>query len=137
MNGRGLFTVDDTELEQLVASYERAGWRIFRLPNAPASTDQFFEAVRQSLPLNPPLQSNRSWDALSDSLWEGLHGLNDRKIVIVWPDASRMKAAAPEAYSIATSVWIDVITMLADENATLGNTKEISVLQVVRYRENL
>jgi hypothetical protein len=131
MNGPGLFTVDGTEIERLVASYDREGWRIFRLPSSLASKDEFFEGIRQSLPLDPPLQSNRSWDALSDSLWSGLDNLKERKIVIVWPDASRMKALAPEAFSIATSILMDLITTLADEKTTLGNTKNLRVLQVV------
>jgi hypothetical protein len=131
MNGPGLFTGDGTEIERLVASYDREGWRIFRLPSSLASRDEFFEGIRQSLPLDPPLQSNRSWDALSDSLWSGLDNLKERKIVIVWPDASRMKALAPEAFSIATSVLMDLISTLADEKTTLGNTKDLRVLQVV------
>jgi hypothetical protein len=131
LNGPGLFTIDGTEIERLVASYDREGWQIFRLPGSLASKDEFFEGIRQSLPLDPPLQSNRSWDALSDSLWSGLDNLKERKIVIVWPDASRMKALAPEAFSIATSILMDLITTLADEKTTLGNTKNLRVLQVV------
>jgi hypothetical protein len=131
LNGPGLFTIDGTEIERLVASYDREGWQIFRLPGSLASKDEFFEGIRQSLPLDPPLQSNRSWDALSDSLWSGLDNLKERKIVIVWPDASRMKALAPEAFSIATSILMDLISTLADEKTTLGNTKDLRVLQVV------
>jgi hypothetical protein len=131
LNGPGLFTIDGTEIERLVASYDREGWRIFRLPGSLASKDEFFEGIRQSLPLDPPLQSNRSWDALSDSLWSGLDNLKEGKIVIVWPDTSRMKALAPEAFSIATSVLMDLISTLADEKTTLGNTKDLRVLQVV------
>jgi hypothetical protein len=42
-----------------------------------------------------------------------------------------MKALAPEAFSIATSILMDLISTLADEKTTLGNTKDLRVLQVV------
>lgn len=131
MNGPGLFTVDASEIEQVVASYDCEGWRVFWLPGFLGSKDEFFEGVRQSLPLAPPLQSNRSWDALSDSLWTGLYSLKDRKIVIVWPDASQMKALAPEAFSVATNILTDLTSELANETLTLGSGKEVRVLQVV------
>ncbi|WP_428957356.1 hypothetical protein [Streptomyces sp. cg35] len=37
--------------------------------------EAFLGAVRESLPLEPPLESSLSWDALSDSLRAGLHTL--------------------------------------------------------------
>jgi hypothetical protein len=35
-----------------------------------AGREAFFDTVRSALPMDPPLVSCRSWDALSDSLWE-------------------------------------------------------------------
>jgi hypothetical protein len=46
---------------------------------------RFFEAMKALLPLDPPLVGNRSWDALSDSLWSGLDQLAADNIAIVWP----------------------------------------------------
>lgn len=42
------------------------------MPGDIKSKDDFFEAVRAVLPLDPPLVLNKVWDALSDSIWEGL-----------------------------------------------------------------
>lgn len=127
----GLFTIDALEVEQTIAEREKRGWRIFRLPASISSKDDFFEAVRDTLPLEPPLQSNRSWDALSDSLWAGLDRLPDGKIVIVWPEALAMKTHAVQDFDIATDILAELPKSLSNVGITAGATKELLVLQVV------
>lgn len=49
--------------------------------------ERFFEAVNASLPLDPPHVSH-DWDALDDSLFGGLLGLNNPAVDIIWPFAN-------------------------------------------------
>jgi len=53
------------------------------------SAESFFDSVRNSLPLDPP-SIGSSWDALADSLFEGLSELDDDELLIVWPNASAL-----------------------------------------------
>lgn len=126
----GLYIVDEIEAKRISLACEQGGWRLFALPAGIGSKDDFFEGVRSTFPLDPPLQSNRSWDALADSLWAGLDGLQEGKLVIVWPNAFRMRGLAPKEFDVATSVLSDLCVSLADIEATVGNTKQLLVLQV-------
>lgn len=105
-----------------------AGWRVFVLPRGILDQATFFAAVRETLPLDPPVRTDRSWDALADSLWEGLHRLDGNKIAIIWPDAARMASSDPGAFDTATAVLADTAHLLADDDATLGNPKRLAVL---------
>lgn len=80
-------------------------------------------------PLAPPLHSNRSWDALADSLWSGLDELEDEKIAIFWPNSDRMKKAESDAFAIATNILTDLCASLADQNRTTSRTKALVVFQ--------
>ncbi|NJP99981.1 barstar family protein [Streptomyces zingiberis] len=87
----------------------------------------FFDAVRRTLPLDPPLVGSGSWDALSDSLWEGIHGQRCERVVIVWPDAASFAEASPEEFRTALDVLADVAETLSDERATVGRPTELCV----------
>lgn len=92
-----------------------------------AGSESFFNAVRASLPLDPPLVSARSWDALSDSLWEGVYSLESNRAVIVWPDAWLFKEVDPATYELTLAIFRDVIESLDDFRATNGRPKQLSV----------
>jgi hypothetical protein len=127
----GVHTVNSHEADRAAQARAQSGWRVFRLPTGIVTREDFFEGVRRTLPLDPAVHGNRSWDALSDSLWSGLDELQDERILIVWPDASRMKASDREEFGIATSVLADLCTSLADAEATVGAPKQVLVLQVI------
>ncbi|GLW69439.1 hypothetical protein Kpho02_17380 [Kitasatospora phosalacinea] len=56
-----------------------------------ASLDDLYDAVRRTLPLDPPLHGRtRSWDALDDSLFGGLHADDDRTPLITFTDLSAL-----------------------------------------------
>ncbi|NKI96516.1 barstar family protein [Rhizobacter sp. SG703] len=131
INKAGLFSIDELEVEKVVAECERRGWRVFRLPTNLSSKDEFFEGVRRVLPLDPILQSNRSWDALADSLWAGLDGLDEEKIVIIWPDSSIMELRSPKDYEIAVDVLRALPDSLADKNVTAGPTKQLLIIRSI------
>jgi hypothetical protein len=104
------------------------GWRVFILPTGIKDRKSFFNGVRTVLPLDPPIVSDRSWDALSDSLWEGLHNLDSDKIAIIWPGAEEMANAQKEDFEIAASVLSDVSELLVDVEATVGDPQKVLVL---------
>lgn len=88
----------------------------------------FFDAVRETLPLDPPLVGSLSWDALSDSLWEGLYEHSSKRLAIIWPGAGDMATRAAADFETALNVLAEVANLLADQQATLGATKEVAVL---------
>ena len=103
-------------------------YAVFVFPTAGiVDRSSFFSAVKSTLPLDPPVMGNHVWDALSDSLWQGLYELPQRRIAIVWPGAQAMGDGAPADFEIALSVLTDVTAGLADTRATLGRTKEVAV----------
>lgn len=89
--------------------------------------EAFFDAVRSALPMDPPLVSSRSWDALSDSLWEGIRSLGANRVAVLWPDSSFFSEETPREFEIATSVLADVARSLADPKATRGRPVELSI----------
>jgi hypothetical protein len=89
--------------------------------------EAFFDAARSALPLDPPLMSSHSWDALSDSLCEGIRSLSVHRVVVLWPDSSSFSERAPREFDIATSVLADVARSLADLEATRGRPVEMSI----------
>ncbi|MEZ4402577.1 MAG: barstar family protein [Kofleriaceae bacterium] len=108
---------------------EQAGSTVFVLPAAGiVDRSSFFEAVRGTLPLDPPLIGSHSWDALADSLWEGLHGNRARSFVVVWKGTRAMSTRAPHDFEAALQVLSDVAKLLADSVATKGRTKALPIL---------
>ncbi|MFF4020345.1 barstar family protein [Streptomyces sp. NPDC001843] len=87
----------------------------------------FFNAVRAALPLDPPVVSSRSLDALSDSLWGGISSTDDEKIAIIWEDSSRFFRDSPEEFEDACSVLAEVAESLADRTFTAGQPKQVRV----------
>jgi hypothetical protein len=92
------------------------------------SRKAFFDAVRAAVELDPPVQSERSWDALADSMWEGIFYLPSRSVLIVWRDAATFRAQAPEEFDLAATVLVDTAALLADPEMTIGEPKEVRVL---------
>lgn len=100
------------------------------LPSTIRDKAAFFEAVRATLPLDPPVHGDTSWDALSDSLWEGLHTRGARDVRILWPGAEAMAICARADYELAIRVVTDVIRSLGDASATSGSpTRVVFVVQ--------
>jgi hypothetical protein len=125
----GLKRTGAVDAESIRREGEQAGYTTFVLPEK-GIVDQasFFEAVRTTLPLDPPIVSSRSWDALSDSLWEGLYTHPARRIAILWLGTRGMATSAPAELEIALSVLAHVAKQLGDPRATCEDPKEVAVL---------
>lgn len=108
---------------------EAAGFTTFVLPgNTVVDRATFFDAVRATFPLDPPIVSSRSWEAFSDSLWEGLHTHAARRIAILWPGTGAMAKSAEADFEIALKVLEDLVNGLADPEATCDNPKQVVVI---------
>ncbi|WP_174950685.1 barstar family protein [Burkholderia lata] len=125
----GLYVIDSTEAKRIAEECNHDDWLVIFLPVGVASKNQLFDAIRSACPLDPPLYSNRGWDALADSLWSGLDEVEQGSIAIFWPNSDCMKAAEPEAFAIATNILTDLCTSLADPNLTASRTKTLLVFQ--------
>ncbi|MFI5522128.1 barstar family protein [Streptomyces platensis] len=125
---RGLHEVSGADIPGIVKEAARQGVPVFTL-STDGRTDQeaFFEAVRETLPLDPPLGTfRRVWDALSDSVRGGLHALETPRVVIVWPDA-RPLADAQGDFWIALDLLRDLAATLAEARYTGGRPTQVSV----------
>lgn len=125
----GLQRTGVLDVEAARSQAQQAGFTTFVLP-AKGIVDRasFFDAVRATFPLDPPLVGSRSWDALSDSLWEGLYTHSARRIAILWPNTRAMASFASSDFEAALNVLADVANLLADPRATRDNPKEVAVL---------
>jgi hypothetical protein len=124
----GLHRFGALDVEAIRHQAEQAGYTTFVLP-AKGIIDRtsFFDAIRATFPLDPPLLGSRSWDALSDSLWEGLHKHAARRIAMLWPSTRAMANSASSDFEIALNVLADVASSLADHRGTRDEPKEVVV----------
>ncbi|WP_326952261.1 barstar family protein [Amycolatopsis sp. NBC_01286] len=123
----GIIALPEKEVRALYREFRSGGYRVYLLETGfNADREAFFSAVQKTLPLDPPLVSSRSWEALSDSLWEGLVALAESKVVIAWPDAHRMMSVSPYDYEIAVSVMGDVISSLCGPRSS-GNPVTLAI----------
>ncbi|WP_306328488.1 barstar family protein [Streptomyces venezuelae] len=125
---RGFHEVSGADIPEILDEAARQGVPVFTLSTA-GRTDKetFFGAVREALPLDPPLGTFRMvWDALSDSVWGGLHELKSPRVVIVWPDARPVAGAAGDFW-IALEILRDVAESLAAVRYTSRRPTQVSV----------
>lgn len=126
---QGLREVGGLDVEATRREAQEAGYATFVLPaEGIVDRSSFFDAVRVTLPLDPPLVGSRSWDAFSDSLWQGLYTHPEGRVAILWPNARIMATAASSDFEMALAVIDDVATSLADPRATRGSTKDVVVI---------
>ena len=125
----GLHRTGVLDVEATRRDAERAGFTAFVLPTKGiVDRVSFFDAVRATFPLDPLLVRSHSWDALSDSLWEGLLAHSSERIAVVWQGTGAMAASAASDFDTALNVLADVATLLGDQRATGGGSKEIVIL---------
>ncbi len=91
------------------------------------SRSAFFDTVRARAPLDPPLSTDRSWDALLDSLSAGLWQSAEGTILIAWLDASRFEAACSEEHAIAVDVLVSTCVRLSESRGGPMNPKDAQV----------
>lgn len=127
MINAGFHEVPGADIAGILDEAARQGVPVFTLSTAGLTDKEaFFEAVREALPLDPPLGPHMVWDALSDSVGGGLHELKSPRVVIVWPDA-RPVAGAEGDFWIALEILREVVATLAEDRYTGGRPTQVSV----------
>jgi hypothetical protein len=125
----GLHRIGTLNVEEIRRHAERAGFFTFVLPASGISDRASFnDAVRATFPLDPPLVGSRSWEALSDSLWQGLFTHDARRIAILWPNAQAMASSASSDFDVVLNVLADIVSSLADPRMTRNRPKEVTVM---------
>lgn len=105
------------------------GWRVYVLSGTEISDRRsFFVACSRVFPLDPPLGGHDKWDALSDSLFEGLRSSPAGKIAILWSRADKLRTVLPDDYQVALGVFRDVADLLRNPKMTSGPTKTVCAL---------
>ncbi|MFJ4867593.1 hypothetical protein [Streptomyces sp. NPDC088757] len=125
----GFHEVPASSVPELLAEAARRGVPLFTLSTGGRTgKEAFFRAVREALPLDPPLSASRYvWDALGDSLWSGLHDLDAPHAVLLRPDAGRPAEGVDGDHAIALDILRDLPKSLADPRYAGGRPTELSV----------
>ncbi|MFT4113558.1 barstar family protein [Silvibacterium sp.] len=124
----GFFSVVSNAVQRIQEDSERDGWLVLSLPSRISTREDFFNAVRDTLPLDPALSGNRSWDALADSLWSGLYMTPQEKILIVWPESTSMRNRFPADFAIACEILSDLPLSLSDKELPDDRKKRLVVI---------
>jgi hypothetical protein len=125
----GLTRTGSVDAAALRRDAERAGYTTLMLPEQGiVDKASFFEAVRSTLPQDPPLGIYDNWDALSDSLSGGLYEHPDQRIAILWLGTQHMATSAPADFAVAVDILGGVAYQLSDPRTTGGETKEVAVM---------
>lgn len=75
------------DLDAVRAEARRCRYPLYELSmHGVPDREAFFTAVRSTLPQDPVLVSSRSWDALVDSVRNGIGDAAGNRHVVVWPD---------------------------------------------------
>lgn len=125
---RGVTMIDQSEVDAIASDAEKEDAVVFWVDTNGASDGScLFSAVRNVVPLDPPMHSSWNWDALTDSLWSGLDQCWYETIVIIWLGAGCLKTSAPRDYMIAVEMFTHVADTLADMHFTAGDTKMVCI----------
>lgn len=113
---------------RIVDAMRRDGWLLLELPSGLVDRSEFFEAVRTGLPMDPPLGRGLKWDALFDSLFEGMRALPNNRIAVWWPNAGVMRDNEPHEFVKAAQGLDDVAEQLSDPSVTKAAPKDVVIV---------
>jgi hypothetical protein len=129
MEPTGISRVSRDVAEEMAVSPPGGGTKVFALRRGIRDKKSLFAAVREGLPLDPPLTlGSEKWDALEDSLWSGLHAVEEPNVVVVWPEADEMLQASSNDFEIAVSILADIAQTLGDAKVTNGPVKSVTFI---------
>lgn len=123
--------MSENAASDVINSYKNSSYLIFEFPDGIFSKDTFFNGVRATLPLDPPLTSNHSWDALNDSLWSGLELLPEEKLLIIWRTANKMRTHDIHNFKIACNILEDLPKSICDSKKREGKEASLAIVVVI------
>ena len=116
-------------VEKLAQEVTSSSTRVFVLPERILDKESLFVAIRETVPLDPPMMGNRyKWDALEDSLFSGLQSVAEPEVRIIWPNASRLLRASPGDFEMFVALLEDLARQLADPDVTKGPVKNVTII---------
>lgn len=125
----GVTFVGEEEIARLLTDAPLEKLFLLRLrTKGSGDREAIFEAFRRDLPMDPPVQTAHSWEALSDSLFGGLLSLASTRVVILWEDAAQHESLRAGATGEALSILTEVAELLSSPQVTGGNSKLVAVL---------
>lgn len=123
----GIHILPAVDPQPMPEDWTGSGVRVFEV-NTGRATDRtaIMHAFAQTVPLEPPT-AGRSWDAFSDSFWQGLYELDEERVVILLRGEHWVNQPQGEVQT-ALDVLQDVATLLKEEKATVGRPTTLCVL---------
>lgn len=115
----------------LKEEFEKNSWLVYIFEGTGiVSKESFFNKIKNTLPLDPPLGDYNVWDALQDSLFGGIDLLESKKICIIWDNHQIMENAAAKDYKIILEIFEEVAGLLKDDDVTCGSPKDFAIILV-------
>src|SRR5437868_10004270 len=99
----GLARLASFDIVATAVGLQASGYRVLKLPTNIVDKTTFFAAARAMLPLVPAVPRDH-WDALDDSLFEGLLEHPGDRLAILWSGAGEMRERDRDAFSAAVQV---------------------------------
>ncbi|WP_037366739.1 barstar family protein [Amycolatopsis orientalis] len=123
----GLSVVAELDLGELTRHASREGFRVLVLSGVGPGKKSFFDQVETQLPTDPPLGKVNVWDALADSLWEGMRCLPEHKLLLVWLDSKEFADNSPDEFAVALSVLRDLTDIPMCPDGSPGQRKSVAI----------
>lgn len=109
----GIYFCSNLELDVLINSFKG---NVFDIERIIHNKGDLFEVARDSLPQDPPLSVfSNNWDGLSDSLWGGLHELEDSRVLIVFRSIDFFVRESFFDFKVFYELMLSLIDGLIDE----------------------
>jgi len=105
-----------------------AGWLLLTLPNTIVDRKSFVEAIRLTIPTDPPLGPHLNWDGLTDSVFGGLREMRVNRVAIYWPDASRFESDHPDDFRAAVQALLDAANDVARDSLERPATIDVRIV---------
>ncbi|MFI5831882.1 hypothetical protein ACIA6C_32275 [Streptomyces sp. NPDC051578] len=123
----GIYGMRAADAGPLLSVWVDSGVRVFEVETGEAmEKTAIIQAFTGVVPTDPPA-SGRSWDGFSDSLWEGLHQLEETRVAIVLRGECWVNQSHGDVQT-ALDVLQDVVMLLKDEKAAVGRPTSVCVL---------
>ncbi|HHJ14476.1 MAG TPA: hypothetical protein ENJ79_08910 [Gammaproteobacteria bacterium] len=128
----GVYSVDAQLAEAMLnLSNSTNDWVLFQVDCSKVSDrNTLFKCLCAALPMNPLIHSDRSWDALSDSLWGGLHDVRKDKVLIILRGAKNLKSHLSKEYQKVIEIFGDVANTLTKKQYAGEKVKSVSIFLV-------
>lgn len=124
----GINFIKENEIAIVRQNAEQKKYKVYDINASCKHT--IFENIKSKLPLDPPLVSNHVWDALLDSLFEGLSLEKSDEFLLICHETHEYKINHPSDYVIFLDVLKSVSDGLFDSENTAGNPKNLYIIMV-------